>query len=134
MLKEPPYYDDGAGDGGGYDGGEGPAYSVMAVLRAELTPLMRDIDAAFIYGPLARGVSTPNGDVDIMIIGRALYADVIPHFIAASRRLGRTINPSVYGADEWRRKLACGNRVMLAIMQQPKIFVIGTEQAIPRRY
>lgn len=132
MLKEPPYYDDGPGAGGGFDGGEDNAYSVTAVLRAELAPLAGKIDAAFIYGPLARGVATANGDIDIIIIGRADYAQVIPLFIAAEKRLNRAIHPSVYGADEWRRKLACGNRVMLAVMKQPKIFVIGTGQGIPQ--
>ena len=68
-----------------------------------------------------------------MIIGRAIaYAEVIPRFIAAAKYLGRSINPSVYCADEWKRKLVQGNRVILAVMQQPKIFVIGSTERIPQ--
>jgi hypothetical protein len=81
---------------------------------------------------MARGAMKPHGDVDIMIIGQSIaYAEVIPHFIAAAKYLGRSINPGVYCADEWKRKLAQGNRVMLAVMQQPKIFVIGSQERIP---
>ncbi len=128
MLREPPY-DDGAGRD---DGGDA-APSMSDVLRAALEPVAARIDAAFIYGPVARGALKAHGDIDIMIIGRGIeYADVIPHFIAAAKYLGRTINPGVYRTDEWRSKLAAGNRVMLALMNQPKIFVIGTQDAIPQ--
>ena len=128
MLREPPY-DDGAGRDDD-DGDAAP--SVADILRAALAPVAAQIDAAFIYGALARGVASAYADIDIMIIGRGIgYTDVIPHFIAAAKYLGRAINPSVYGADEWRRKMAAGNRVMLALMKQPKIFVLGTQAAIP---
>jgi predicted nucleotidyltransferase len=126
MLREPPY-DDGAGRG---DGDAAP--SVADILRAALAPVAAQIDAAFIYGALARGAPSAHCDIDIMIIGRGIgYTDVIPHFIAAAKYLGRAINPSVYSAEEWRRKMAAGNRVMLALMKQPKIFVLGVQDGIP---
>jgi predicted nucleotidyltransferase len=129
MLREPPYDDDAGRDDD--DGDAAP--SVTDILRAALEPVAAQIDAAFIYGPLARGAGSPDTDIDVMIIGRGIdYADVIPHFIAAAKYLGRAINPSVYRADEWRRKLAYGNRVMLAVMKQPKIFVLGSQDGIPR--
>ena len=91
------------------------------------------IDAAFIYGPLAHGAKNADGDIDVIIIGQAVYEEVIPVFIAAEKRLNRTIHPSVYRADEWRRKLTAGNRMMLALMREPKLFVLGTRQRIPHR-
>jgi predicted nucleotidyltransferase len=128
MLREPPY------DGGGGDDDDGDAApSVTDILRAALEPVAAQIDAAFIYGALARGAPSAHSDIDLMIIGRGIeYTDVIPHFIAAAKYLGRAINPSVYSADEWRRKMAAGNRVMLALMKQPKIFVLGSPDGIPQ--
>ena len=129
MLREPPY-DDSAGRD---DYGDDDAPSLTDVLRAALEPVAAKIDAAFIYGPLARGVTTPHGDVDLIIIGRGIdYTDVIPRFIEAGKYLGRAINPSVYTVQEWRRKLLCGNRVMLAVMKQPKIFLVGSKDSIPQ--
>jgi hypothetical protein len=130
MLKEPPYDDDAGRDGD--DGDAAP--TVTDILRAALEPVAAKIDVAFIYGPAAKVLAKGSGDIEIMIIGRAIdYRDVIPNFIAASKYLKRAINPSVYCADEWRRKMAAGNRVMLAVMKQPKIFVLGSPDGIPKR-
>jgi hypothetical protein len=127
MLREPPI-DDAADDGGG-----DARPSVTEVLRAALAPLAAQIDAAFIYGAAARVAAKEHGDIDVMIIGSKIaYADVIPCFIAAAKYTGRTINPSVYSAAEWSRKLAGGNRVVLAVLAQRKIFLIGAEDGIPR--
>ena len=126
MLREPPV-DNAANDAGG---AAGP--SVTEVLRAALAPLAPRIDAAFIYGPAAHGTMSGHGHIDVMIIGGIAYADVIPHFIAAAKYISRTINPSVYSAADWSRKQAGGNRVVLAVLKQPKIFLIGTEDGIPR--
>ena len=128
MLREPTFAHGADNDD---DGGAAP--SMTEVLRAALAPVATRIDAAFIYGPAARGAAKPHGDIEIMIIGRDIdYTDVIPRFIAAAKYLGRTINPSVYRAHEWRSKMAAGNRVMLALMKQPKLFVIGSHDSIPQ--
>lgn len=127
MLRESP------GDEPGDDAGGSSGPSVTEVLRAALAPVAANITAAFIYGPMAKGAATLHSDIEVMIIGREIaYADVIPCFIAAAKYIGRAINPSVYDADEWTRKLAAGNRVMLAVLKQRKIFLVGTEDAIPR--
>lgn len=127
MLREPPIIDrvdDAGGDS---------APSVDEVLRAALAPIAPQIDAAFIYGPAARNMATAHGHIDVMIIGRGIsYTEVIPLFIAAAKYLGRTINPSVYCAADWRRKLAGGNRVILAVLKQQKIFLVGSPDGIPQ--
>ncbi len=125
MLREPPI------DNAAIDAGGEAVPSVTEVLRAALAPLAAGIDAAFIYGPTARGAVT--GHIEVMIIGSEIaYADVIPGFIAATKYIGRTINPSVYSATDWSHKLAAGNRVVLAVLKQRKIFLIGSEDGIPQ--
>ena len=127
MLRASP------GDDPGDDAGGGSAPSVTEVLRAALAPLTARITTAFIYGPMAKGAATAHSDIEVMIIGSAIaYADVIPQFIAAAKYIGRTINPSVYSAHEWARKLAGGNRVVLAVLKQRKIFLIGSADDIPQ--
>ena len=127
MLREPPTIDrvdDVGGDA---------APSVDEVLRAALAPIAPQIDAAFIYGPTARNMATAHGHIDVMIIGRGIsYTEVIPLFIAAAKYLGRTITPSVYCAADWSRKLAGGNRVILAVLKQQKIFLVGSADGIPQ--
>jgi hypothetical protein len=125
MLREPPY------DFSGDDAGGDDRPPATDVLRAALAPLAARIDAAFIYGPAARGPA--HVEIDLLIVGRDIaYAEVLPHIIAAAKFVGRAINPSVYTADEWTEKLARGNRVALAVMKQPKVFLLGTERSVPR--
>ena len=127
MLQEPPL-DNAADDAGGSSG-----QSVTAVLRAALAPLAARIDAAFIYGAPAKGAMPRHGDIDVMIIGIGIaYTDVIPPLIQAAARIGRGINPGIYSAGEVTRKLAGGNRLVLAVLKQRKIFLIGSEDDIPR--
>ena len=126
MLREPPF--DVAGGGGGGGGG----LPVIEVLRAALAPLRARIDVAFIYGPAAQALSGESRDIDLMIIGKGIeYADVIPQLIAAARHISRGIQPSVYSAGEFARKLASGNHAVLAVLKQRKIFVIGSADEIP---
>ena len=127
MLIEPP-----SGDGRG-DAGDDEPPSMTDVLHAALAPLVARIDAAFIYGPAARTTATAHCDIEIMIIGNDIaYADVLARLIAAAKYMGRSINPSVYSMDEWTRKLADGNRVLVAVMKQRRILVVGSEELIPQ--
>jgi hypothetical protein len=123
MLREPPL--DNTPDNAGP--------SVTEALRAALAPLIPRIDAAFIYGPAATAATTGRGDIDLMIIGNGIaYADAIALLIKAAKHIGRAIHPSVYGADEWTRKVADRNNVILAVMKQRKIFLVGSDASIPQ--
>ncbi|MEO7726015.1 MAG: hypothetical protein ABIS45_02055 [Burkholderiales bacterium] len=125
LLEPPPSHEpnDSTGDA---------APSVPDVLRAALAPLAASIDAAFIYGTTAGAAIAGKHDIDMMIIGRGIaHADVLAALIDAKKYLGRMINPSVYGVDEWTRKLAAGNRVMLAVLKQRKVFLIGSADRLP---
>jgi hypothetical protein len=126
MLIEPP------SDNGRDESSDDDAPTMTDVLRAALAPLVARIDAAFVYGPAARTV-TAHGDIEIMIIGNGIeYADVLARLIAAAKYLGRSINPSVYSMDEWTRKLADGNRVLVAVLKQRRILVVGSDERIPQ--
>ena len=102
-------------------------------MRRHFAPLLIHIGAAFIYGRLAKEIDSSHGDIDVMIIGTELsYTDVIPHVIKAQNRIGRSINPSLYTAAELSRKLAIANRFVVALMNQPKLFLIGSERDLPK--
>ena len=127
MLREPPPNTDRD------DAGDAAAPSMTDVLRAALEPLVARIDTAFVYGPVARGALLEHHHIEIVIIGTDItYADVLARLIVAAKYLGRSINPSVYSADEWTRKLAAGNRVLHAVLKQRKLFVVGSDERIPQ--
>lgn len=105
-------------------------FGVADVLRAALTPLIDRVEAAFIYGSVAKGSDTARSDVDVMIVGDAAYPEAIEALSQAERRLGRAVNPTIYKKAELQRKRAAGNSFLERVLQQPRIYLIGTDDDI----
>lgn len=104
------------------------------VLREALAPLAKRTQAAFVYGSIAKGTETAGSDVDVMIISDDItYPDVMQVLTKVEEKVGRTINPTVYGHAEWRRKLAEEGGFLQRVMKQPRIFLIGTDDDLPKQ-
>jgi predicted nucleotidyltransferase len=114
-------------------------FGVAGVLRDALAPVAPKISAAFVYGSLAKGTDTAASDIDLMIVSDDVsYSQVLELGAQAERRLGRKVNPTVFSHAEWRKKLDDGSAFANRVIAQPKIFVIGSEDALrpspkPRR-
>lgn len=98
------------------------------VLLEALRPLHKKIDVAFVYGSTARSKEGRESDVDLMIVGRVQFADVIEHLADAQKVLSREINPTVYSAREFRSKVQ-GN-FLKTVLAQKKLFLIGDEDEL----
>ncbi|MBE0597109.1 MAG: nucleotidyltransferase domain-containing protein [Desulfuromonadales bacterium] len=108
-------------------------FGVADELRQALEPFSSKITIAFVYGSIARGADTASSDIDIMIISEGLgYPEVIDAFTEAETRLGRPINPTLYSPAEIRRKLAEDNSFLKRVTGQEKIFLIGSDDDIPK--
>ena len=104
------------------------------VLRAALAPLAAQIDAAFIYGSMARQQDTAQSDVDVMIVSNTLgYGEVFGALEAATVSLGRTVNPTLYTRADWAKRVHDDNAFVTRVWQQPKIWLIGNEDQIDAR-
>jgi len=114
-------------------------FGAAGVLREALAPLAPKISAAFIYGSIAKGSDTAASDVDLMVISDDVsYSALLELAEKAERRLGRKVNPTVYTLAELHRRLKDGSTFVNRVIAQPKIFVIGSEDALrpaaqPRR-
>ena len=102
------------------------------VLKQALAPLSNRIDVAFVYGSVARGEETRTSDIDLLVIGRATFADVVSALGNAQDALGREVNPAVYPAREFKTKLAGRNHFLRTVMEKPKLFLIGDEHELAR--
>ena len=90
--------------------------------------LENKIQIAFIYGSFAKQTDTQNSDVDIMLIGDDLtYIDLFHELKETEISLGHKINPTCYTALEWKKKYKTDNHFIRRVTDQPKIFLIGTE-------
>lgn len=103
------------------------------ILRLALLPLSDKIQVAFIYGSIAKGSDTAKSDIDVLIIGTELaYADVYEALSAHESDIGRPVNPSIYSTQELQRKLAEDNAFVSRVLEQPKIFLIGSDNDLPK--
>jgi len=103
---------------------------IAGVIADALRPHARWIRVAFVYGSVAAGDESPASDIDLLIVGRARLRDLAGALHAASRALGREVNPAVYSEAEFRARRDGGNRFLLAILERPKLFVMGTEDEL----
>jgi hypothetical protein len=68
-----------------------------------------------------------------MVVGRKIsLEEVVSALAQAERELRREINPSVYRAGEFRRKLVEGHHFLSSVVAGPKIFLIGDAHELAR--
>ncbi|CAI1868693.1 MULTISPECIES: nucleotidyltransferase domain-containing protein [Serratia] len=99
----------------------GPA----ARLRQVLAGFGEDIERAFIFGSVASGKATAASDIDVLIVGKLSFADVIQAVYPLQATLGREINPKLYSPEEWRAALAENSAFIQDIMQKPQLWIAG---------
>ena len=100
-------------------------------LREALGSLAPRIVAAFVYGSVAKRHDTSRSDIDLMVVSdKVTYADVFGGLESAGARLGRTVNPTVYSRKELARRVRDGNAFVKRVLEQPKVWVIGTEHEL----
>lgn len=103
------------------------------ILRLALLPLSDRIQTAFIYGSIAKGNDTAKSDIDVFVIGTDLtYADIYGLLSANEAQLGRPVNPTIYSMQELQDKLADDNAFVSRVLAQPKIFLIGSNDDLPK--
>ena len=100
-------------------------FGVAEVLKEALRPLVHRIDAAFVYGSVARGEERTGSDIDLLVVGEAGFGEVIEALAAAQRRLGREINPTTFPRGEFAQKVRAGNHFLATVLKEAKLFLIG---------
>lgn len=105
---------------------------VRGILLEGLTSLEDRIKLAFVFGSIARGEEKASSDVDLMVVGEVSFTDVVSALGQIEAKLGREVNPTVYGPREFREKLAAKNHFLSTIAKEKKLFVTGDEREFRR--
>jgi predicted nucleotidyltransferase len=101
-------------------------------LRDALRPLSKAIRVAFVYGSVAKAEDRSGSDIDLMIVSDSLtYGDVFGALERAAKSVGRPVNPTVYTEAEFSKRSRDENAFVVRVLQQPKIWVIGSEHDLP---
>jgi predicted nucleotidyltransferase len=105
-------------------------FGLVGPLLEALTPLSKRIDAAFVFGSVAKKSDTATSDIDLMLVSDDLsYSDLFLALDAVSARLGRTVNPTILTRKELMRKQKDGESFVKRVLEQPKLWVLGGEHA-----
>ena len=76
---------------------------------------------------MAKGTEHAHSDIDLMVIGSmASNTQLLAALQPAQQQLGRSINPTLYTPEEWRQRIDDGKSFVVRILEQPKIFVKGS--------
>lgn len=103
------------------------------ILRTALYPVSDKIKTAFIYGSIAKSTDTAKSDIDMLIVTNELsFSDLFSVLSPCEATLGRPVNPSIYSVQELERKLVEENVFVSRILEQPKIFLIGSADDLPK--
>jgi predicted nucleotidyltransferase len=103
---------------------------IAAILQIALAPLADRIRVAAIYGSVARSEERRGSDVDLLVVGKVTFAEVVSALGQAQKAINREINPTVYPPSEFRSKLLAGHHFLNTILGKPILFLIGDEREL----
>ena len=107
-------------------------FAVAEPIRAALKSVWKKVDAAFVYGSVAKKSDTSGSDIDLFLLGRDLsYADVLRAL--GTLNLGREVSPTLFSRTELEKQLKEGNAFVTRVLGQPKIWIKGSMDDLPTR-
>lgn len=107
-------------------------FGVADVIRQSLEPVANKIQLAFIFGSVARSADDRKSDIDVMVVGRISFGDVVSLLSPAEEQLGRELNAVVYPIAEFKKKVKEDHHFVKTVLEDEKIFLIGDESELAR--
>jgi len=102
-------------------------FALADPLREALKPLASRIEAAFVYGSVAKREDTAASDIDLMVIADKLsYGELLAALEPLGEVIGRRVNPTAMSRREWTKRLQGRSAFASRVMAQPKIWLIGS--------
>ncbi len=106
-------------------------FALADPLREVLLPLSSRIEAAFVYGSVAKREDTATSDVDLMVIADRLpYGELLAALEPLSESIGRRVNPTVMSTREWAKRVHTRSAFATRLMAQPRIWLIRSEDVL----
>jgi predicted nucleotidyltransferase len=105
---------------------------IAAIVQAALAPLADRIRIAGIYGSIARSEEHRGSDVDLLVVGKVTFAEIVSALDQAQKTINREINPTVYPVEEFQSKLSAGHHFLSTIVEKPMFFLFGDKRELAR--
>jgi DNA-binding transcriptional ArsR family regulator len=105
-------------------------FGIADILRQSLSPRVDAIRVAFIFGSIASSTDDRISDIDVMVVGSISFGDVVDLLSPSEGLLGREINPVVYPATEFKKKVKEDHYFVKTVLDGKKIFIVGNEDEL----
>jgi predicted nucleotidyltransferase len=99
------------------------SFGIADRIREAFSPWATQINAAAIFGSVARGEEQADSDLDLLVVGDVSLLDLAPAIIAIEEAVGRRVDLLLYGPGEWTEVRE--QSVMRTIRKDAKIVVMG---------
>lgn len=107
-------------------------FGIADVIRQSLETIADKIQVAFIFGSIASGTEQRTSDIDVMVIGKATFDEVVSAMSQAEEKIHREINSVVYPVTEFKRKIKSNHHFLKTVLEGEKIFLIGDDSDLAR--
>ncbi len=111
-----------------------PDLKAMFLKTVGLGDLLREtlageskIEAAFIYGSVAKGEESAGSDIDLAMIGDLPPQTLTELLEDLERVTGREVNATVFTRAEWGSRAASGEHFVTTLLREPKIMLLGLD-------
>ena len=98
---------------------------LAGVLQAALEPFAERIVQAYVYGSHARSEGRVDSDVDLMIVGSVSLRELSSALREAGRSLRRTISPTLYTAEAYKKELKARDSFVSRVHHGPRLDLVG---------
>lgn len=99
---------------------------VEPLLREALLALVPDLQAAWVFGSVAKQTDTAQSDIDVMLIGdNLLLGQILELLVPLETQLGRKINATCYSPADFERRRAEPDSFVNRVLAQPILTLIG---------
>jgi DNA-binding transcriptional ArsR family regulator len=105
-------------------------FGVADVIRQSLATNADKIRVAFILGSVSRSTDDRRSDIDLMVVGKISFGDVVSLLTPAEQKLAREVNLVVYPVAEFKKKVKEDHHFVKTVLEDEKIFVIGDEDEL----
>lgn len=105
---------------------------LVDVLADVLKPLVKKVQVAFVYGSIASGSEKNDSDVDLLVVGAVMPSELAMPLLKAGEQLGRQVNPTVFSAEEFRKKWSDKGHFLTRVLDRPKLFVLGNKDELEK--
>ncbi len=90
----------------------------------------QEVEAAFIYGSIAKGEEKAASDLDLFIVGSLTLRTLAPRLTGLAEEFGREINPFIISRGEFRDRWMRSDPFISRVLESPKLYIMGGENEL----